>query len=51
MDETDHEMLYWLKEFQKCDLYSKENKRVSVEELKGYYQGLIAKYFPPKLRW
>jgi len=51
MDETDTEMLFWMKEFQKCDLYSKENKKVNVEELKVYYQGLIAKYFPPKLRW
>jgi len=51
MDDTDREMLFWLKEFQKCDLYSKEDTKVNVEELKIYYQGLIAKYFPPKLKW
>jgi len=51
MNDTDREMLFWLREFQKCDLYSKENKKADLQELKGYYQGLIAKYFPPKLKW
>eukprot|EP01087_Luapelamoeba_hula_P019439 TRINITY_DN643_c0_g1_i1.p1 TRINITY_DN643_c0_g1~~TRINITY_DN643_c0_g1_i1.p1 ORF type:complete len:281 (+),score=29.71 TRINITY_DN643_c0_g1_i1:262-1104(+) len=49
--ETDVKMFPWLKAFQRCDLYSKEETRVNVAELKEYYQGLIAKYFPPTLKW
>jgi len=51
MDSTDEKMLPWLKVFQKCDLYSKCEKRLDIEELKPYYQGLIDKYFPPVLKW
>jgi len=49
--ETDEQMFPWLKEFQRCDLYSKCETRLNVDELKGYYQGLIAKYFPKTLKW
>jgi inositol oxygenase len=51
MDATDEKMLKWLKVFQKCDLYSKCETRMDVEQLKPYYQGLIEKYFPPVLNW
>jgi len=51
----DEEYLHWVKEFQKCDLYSKSNNPEdipNVEELKPYYEKLIKKYFPnDKLRW
>jgi len=54
-DENDRYCLFWLKEFQKCDLYSKSNKEEDmpdVEQLKPYYEKLIKKYFPnEKLRW
>jgi len=51
MNDEDKEMLEWLKIFNKYDLYSKNKVKVDVEEVKPYYQSLINKYFPPKLRW
>ncbi|CAI6003444.1 unnamed protein product [Closterium sp. NIES-65] len=43
MDDFDREMLPWLKDFNQYDLYSKSAQRLKVEELKPYYQRLIAK--------
>ncbi|CAI5468391.1 unnamed protein product [Closterium sp. Yama58-4] len=52
MDDFDREMLPWLKDFNKYDLYSKSAQRLNVEELKPYYQRLIAKYIPKAtLKW
>jgi len=51
-NEKDREMLHWVKEFQKFDLYSKLPEKPDVEALIPYYKGLIAKYFPiEKIRW
>jgi len=50
-NETDREMLKWVKEFQRFDLYSKLPEKPNVAELTPYYKKLIAKYFPEKLRW
>ncbi|XP_057736321.1 inositol oxygenase 5-like [Arachis stenosperma] len=35
----------------KYDLYSKSKVLVDVEKVKPYYQSLIDKYFPAKLKW
>ncbi|KAK1408552.1 hypothetical protein QVD17_40425 [Tagetes erecta] len=51
MNEEDVENLKWLQIFNKYDLYSKSKVRVDVEKVKPYYQSLIQKYFPEKLRW
>jgi len=51
MNDEDKEMLEWVKIFNKYDLYSKSKVKVDVEEVKPYYQSLIDKYFPSKLRW
>ncbi|XAR70819.1 Inositol oxygenase, partial [Bertholletia excelsa] len=51
MNDEDHENLKWLKIFNKYDLYSKSKVLLDVEKLKPYYQSLIDKYFPSKLRW
>ncbi|KAI9128833.1 hypothetical protein K1719_000316 [Acacia pycnantha] len=51
MNKEDVENLKWVKIFNKYDLYSKSKVRVDVEKVKPYYQSLIAKYFPAKLRW
>jgi len=51
MNEEDKEMLEWVKIFNKYDLYSKSKVRIDVEAVKPYYQSLIDKYFPSKLRW
>jgi len=50
-NEQDREMLSWVKLFQKFDLYSKLPERPNMAEAVPYYKGLIAKYFPDKLRW
>lgn len=67
MNDTDATMLPWVLEFNKFDLYTKDNRSacellneddqqhhhpLSVEELWPYYQSLIDKYFPnPNLSW
>jgi inositol oxygenase len=45
-DDYDREMYYWIKEFNKYDLYSKTDKQPDMEKLKPYYQSLIDKYIP-----
>lgn len=50
-NDTDEKMLRWVKEFNKFDLYSKADEVPNAEELMPYYQGLIEKYMPGKLKW
>jgi len=50
-NEQDRKMLSWVLEFNKFDLYSKEDTPASVEELKPYYQRIIKKYFPDKVKF
>jgi len=49
--DKDREMLKWVREFNKYDLYSKVDERPNVEALRPYYEELIAEYFPAKIRW
>jgi inositol oxygenase len=51
MKEGDQELMDWVLEFNKFDLYTKADKRPNVEELWPYYQSLIDKYCPGKLCW
>ena len=51
LDATDNKHLKWLKAFNEHDLYTKSRNRHDLHQLKAYYQGLIAKYFPDQLRW
>ena len=51
LDATDRAMFASVREFNPYDLYSKSADRPDVEELRPYYEALIAKYFPPKLDW
>ncbi|KAL4390770.1 hypothetical protein HN51_011707 [Arachis hypogaea] len=51
MNDEDRENLKWLHVFNKYDLYSKNKVLVDVEKVKPYYQSLIEKYFPAKLKW
>ncbi len=45
-------LLPLLKEFQKCDLYSKVDEEVDLANTLPYYQGLMKKYFPNSiLKW
>lgn len=56
MTEKDHELMKWVLEFNKFDLYTKDQEGTTMtataEELWPYYQGLIDKYFPAtELHW
>jgi len=50
-DDADLDMLRWVREFNKFDLYSKADSVPDVEALIPYYQSLIDKYIPGKLKW
>jgi len=50
-NDEDKEMLKWVLEFNKFDLYSKDNDPVDVEKLKPYYEKLARKYFPEKVKF
>lgn len=50
-DNKDMEMLPWIKEFNKYDLYTKCTEVPDIEALKPYYQSLIDKYIPGTLEW
>jgi inositol oxygenase len=51
MSEHDHKMFEWVKLFNPYDLYSKNPNQKSWEELKPYYEALVAKYLPPTLKF
>ncbi|GAB6028619.1 hypothetical protein CHUAL_004456 [Chamberlinius hualienensis] len=48
---VDKEMLYWVNEFNQFDLYTKSDATPDIEALTPYYQSLIDKYIPGKLKW
>ncbi|XP_055949644.1 inositol oxygenase-like [Argiope bruennichi] len=50
-DNKDNDMLKWVKEFNKFDLYSKSHEVPDIETLMPYYQSLIDKYVPGVLEW
>ncbi len=51
MNDRDKEMFKWVREFQNYDLYSKSTVRPDVQELRPFYEQLIAEYFPPQIAW
>lgn len=51
MAEGDAELMDWVLEFNKFDLYTKADGRPDVHKLWPYYQALIDKYLPGKLCW
>ena len=51
MTEHDHEMFKWVGLFNPYDLYSKNPNQKSWEELKPYYQALVAKYLPVQIKF
>ncbi|CAG5119184.1 unnamed protein product [Candidula unifasciata] len=50
-NDKDNEMIPWIKEFNKFDLYTKSPDLPDVEELTQYYQELIDQFLPGKIRW
>ncbi|MBI1353219.1 MAG: inositol oxygenase [Acidobacteria bacterium] len=51
MDASDREKLFWVREFNQYDLYSKGDAAPDVAALKPYYQRLIDKYLPAAIQW
>jgi inositol oxygenase len=51
MSEHDHAMFKWVKLFNPYDLYSKNPNQKSWEELRPYYENLVAKYLPATLKF
>lgn len=37
--------------FSSCDLYSKNDEKPDIEELKPYYQSLVDQYIPGNVKW
>lgn len=50
-NESDKISLEAVRAFNPYDLYSKTEEPCDMEKLKPYYQGLIAKFFPPSINW
>lgn len=50
-DNLDEEMLPWVKEFNKFDLYTKREDVPDMESIKPYYLNLINKYCPGTYEW
>ena len=44
-------MFRWVKAFNPYDLYSKSPVPPDVPAIKPYYEKLVSKYLPAKLRW
>jgi len=49
--EKDKTMFHWIQELIGCDLYSKNDDKPNIEELKLYYQKLIDEYIPGNVKW
>lgn len=51
MNDTDRKLFAAVRAFNPYDLYSKGEAKPDVAQLRPYYEGLIAEFFPPTLRW
>ena len=51
MNETDKELLEDVLEFNKYDLYSKNDSTNISEETKKYYDDLLKNFFSTPLKW
>ena len=51
MNAHDHEMFKWVDKFNPYDLYSKVPVPPNVNELRPYYEELVAKYLPATLKF
>ena len=50
-DDHDREMLVWVKRFNPFDLYTKCPETPDWNQLRPYYEALVAKYLPETLSW
>lgn len=51
LDDHDRQLLKWVKLFNPYDLYSKSPQPPDINQLRPYYEGLIAKYLPSTLKF
>nr|CDJ83577.1 Protein of unknown function DUF706 domain containing protein [Haemonchus contortus] len=51
MNEKDRQLESAVLELNSCDLYSKNDEKPDIEEVKPYYQSLIDKYIPGEVKW
>jgi inositol oxygenase len=50
-NDHDRRMLEWVKTFNQYDLYTKSHAPPDVQQLRPYYEELIAEFFPATLNW
>lgn len=51
LNEYDHQMMKWVKEFNAYDLYSKSYDLLDVPQLIAYYKNLVNQFFPETIAW
>jgi inositol oxygenase len=51
MSEHDEAMFDWVRKFNPYDLYSKGATKPNMQEIRPYYEELIAEFFPGKIDW
>ena len=47
----DRELLDWVRDFNRFDLYTKRDERMDVAALRPFYQDLIDRHFPAEIAW
>jgi inositol oxygenase len=51
MNAHDEQMFEWVRKFNPYDLYSKGRERPNLEQIRPYYEDLVAEFFPAQLAW
>lgn len=51
MNDHDRALFEWVRTFNPFDLYSKSDTKPSFQELRPFYEELVAEYFPAKIDW
>jgi inositol oxygenase len=51
MNAHDELMFEWVRKFNPYDLYSKGRERPNLEQVRPYYEDLVAEFFPAQLDW
>ena len=51
MNPHDELMFEWVRKFNPYDLYSKGRERPNLEQVRPYYEDLVAEFFPSQLDW
>ncbi|MGA8028884.1 MAG: inositol oxygenase family protein [Bryobacteraceae bacterium] len=51
MNSHDEQMFDWVRKFNQYDLYSKGRERPDLNEIRPFYQDLVAEFFPEQIPW